>query len=178
VEAEIRKSLGSTGFLEKLNVVLNGALIKSEISFTNKVTEKTRPMAGQSPYILNAGIFYSDEDKSRLMVNLLYNVIGKRIQIVGTPQQHAWEDVPDVYEMPRHLVDFVVSKKIGKFAELKLSIKDLLNQSIVYKQNIDTTVDMSYYNGGTSTSKYFNRDQVLRSFKPGSSFSLELGFRF
>jgi len=178
VEAEIRKTLGSTGFWEKLNVVLNGALIKSEISFANKITEKTRPMAGQSPYILNAGIFYSDEEKSRLMVNLLYNVIGKRIEIVGVPQQNSWEDIPDVYEMPRHLVDFVVSKKIGKYAEIKFSIKDLLNQSIVYKQNINTTVDMAYYNGGSSNIKSFDRDQILRSFKPGSSYSLELTFRF
>ena len=178
VEAEIRKTLGSSGFLEKLNVVLNGALIKSEISFSNKVTEKTRPMAGQSPYIVNAGIFYSDEEKSRLMINLLYNVIGKRIQVVGTPQQNSWEDIPDVYEMPRHLVDFVISKKIGKYAEVKLSVKDLLNQSIVYKQNINANVDMSYYNGGNSNIKNFNRDQVLRSFKPGTSYSLELGFRF
>jgi hypothetical protein len=135
-------------------------------------------MAGQSPYILNAGIFYTDETKSRLMVNLLYNVIGKRIQIVGIPQQNSWEDIPDVYEMPRQLVDFVVSKKIGKFAELKFSVKDLLNQKVVFKQNIDATVDMSYYNGGTSNIKYFNRDQVLRSFRPGSSYSIELGFRF
>lgn len=178
VEAEIRKSLGSAGFLEKLSILLNGALIKSEISFANTVTEKTRPMAGQSPYILNAGIFYSDEEKSRLMVNLLYNVIGKRIQIVGTPQQNAWEDIPDVYEMPRHLVDLIVSKKIGKYAELKFSIKDLLNQSVVYKQSINATVNMSYYNGGVAELKTFKRDQILRSFKPGSMISLELGFRF
>lgn len=178
VEAEMRKSLGSTGIWEKLNVVLNGALIKSEISFHNKVTEKTRPMAGQSPYILNAGLFYSEEEKSRMNVNLLYNVIGKRIQIVGIPQQNSWEDIPDVYEMPRHLVDFVISKKIGKYAEIKFSVKDLLNQSIVYKQNINADVDMSYYNGGTSSVSRFNRDQVLRSYRPGSSYSLELGLRF
>jgi outer membrane receptor protein involved in Fe transport len=178
VEAEIRKALGSEGFLEKINIVLNGALIKSEISFSNTVTEKTRPMAGQSPYILNAGLFYNDEEKSRLMVNLLYNVIGKRIQIVGIPQQNKWEDVPDVYEMPRHLVDFVVSKKIGKYAEIKFSVKDLLNQSIIYKQNVNTDVDMKHYNGGSSVIKHFDRDQVLKNYKPGSSFSLELGFRF
>lgn len=178
VEAELRKNLGTTGFLEKLNVVLNGALIKSEISFANKITEKTRPMAGQSPYILNAGLFYSDDEKSKLMVNLLYNVIGKRIHIVGSPQQNSWEDIPDVYEMPRNLIDLVISKKFGKYLELKLSVKDLLNESIVFKQNINTTVDMSHYNGGTSNIKAFNRDQVLRSFKPGSSFSLEVGMRF
>jgi hypothetical protein len=178
MEAEVRKTLGTRGLWENLNVVLNGALIKSEIRFSNKVTEKTRPMAGQSPYILNAGIFYSDEEKTRLMINLLYNVIGKRIEIVGVPQQNAWEDIPDVYEMPRHLVDLIVSKKIGKYAEIKFSIKDLLNQSIVFKQNVNADVDLSYYNGGSSNIKNFNRDQVLRSFKPGSSFSLELGFHF
>ncbi len=178
VETEIRKTLGSAGFFEKINVLLNGALIQSEINFTNKLTERTRPMAGQSPFILNAGIFYSDQEKSRLMVNLLYNVIGKRIHIVGVPVQNAWEDIPDVYEMPRNLVDFVISKKIGKYAELKFSIKDLLNQSIVYKQNVNTTVDLSHYTGGASDIKHFDRDQVLRSYKPGSSYSLELGFRF
>ena len=177
-EAELRKTLSSSGFLEKVSVVLNGALIKSEINFTDKVTENTRPMAGQSPYILNAGIFYSDQEKSRLMVNLLYNVIGKRIYIVGQREQYSPEDIPDLYEMPRHLVDFVVSKKIGKYAELKFSIKDLLNQSIVYKQNVNATVDLSHYTGGASEIKHFDRDQVLRSYKPGSSYSLELGFRF
>lgn len=178
IEAELRKSLASAGFFEKVSMVLNGAYIKSEINFTNKVTERTRPMAGQSPYIINAGIFYSDPEKSRLMVNILYNVIGKRIHIVGVPVQNAWEDIPDVYEMPRNLVDFVISKKIGKYAELKFSIKDLLNQSIVYKQNVNTTVDLSHYTGGASDIKHFDRDQILRSYKPGSSYSLELGFRF
>jgi outer membrane receptor for ferrienterochelin and colicin len=178
IEAELRKSLASAGFFEKVSVVLNGAYIKSEINFTNKITENTRPMAGQSPYIVNAGIFYNEQEKSRLMVNVLYNVIGKRIHIVGVPEQNAWEDIPDVYEMPRNLVDFVISKKIGKYAELKFSIKDLLNQSIVYKQNVNATVDLSHYTGGASEIKYFDRDQVLRSYKPGSSYSLELGFRF
>jgi outer membrane receptor for ferrienterochelin and colicin len=178
IEAELRKRLASAGLFEKINIVLNGAFIKSEISFTNKVTERTRPMADQSPYIVNAGIFYSDLEKSRLMVNLLYNVIGKRINIVGVPEQNAWEDIPDVYEMPRHLVDFIISKKIGKYAELKLSIKDMLNQSIVFKQNVKTKVDMSHYMGGASEIKYFDRDQVLRRFKPGGSCSLELVFRF
>ena len=178
IEAELRKTLGSSGFFEKVSVVLNGALIKSEINFTDKVTENTRPMAGQSPYILNAGIFYRDQEKSRLMVNLLYNVIGKRIYIVGQREQYAPEDIPDLYEMPRHLVDFVISKKIGKYAELKFSIKDLLNQSIIYKQNVNATVDLSHYTGGPSDIKHFDRDQILRSYKPGSSYSLELGFRF
>jgi outer membrane receptor protein involved in Fe transport len=178
VEAEIRKSLGSDGILGKLNFLLNGAFIKSEIKFDNQVTDRTRPMAGQSPYTLNAGIFYSDPEKSRLMVNLLYNVIGKRIHIVGVPQQNKWEDIPDVYEMPRNQVDLVISKKIGRFTEIKLGIKDLLNEPVVYQQNINTDVDLGFYNGGASNIKNFKRTQILKSFKPGSNFSIELGFRF
>jgi hypothetical protein len=135
-------------------------------------------MAGQSPYTLNAGIFYTDPEKSRLMVNLLYNVIGKRIHIVGVPQQNKWEDIPDVYEMPRNQVDLVISKKIGRFTEIKLGIKDLLNEPVVYQQNINTDVDLGFYNGGASNIKNFKRTQILKSFKPGSNFSLELGFRF
>ena len=178
VEAEIRKTLGSAGFLEKINLVLNGALIKSEVKFKNIATDRTRPLAGQSPYIINAGIFYNDPEKSKLMVNLMYNVIGKRIHIVGIPRETGWEDIPDNYEMSRHLVDFVISKKIGKYAEIKIGIKDLLNQNIVFKQTIDKDVDMSFYNGGSPDIRHFVRDQVIRKYKPGSSYSLDIGFRF
>jgi outer membrane receptor for ferrienterochelin and colicin len=178
VEAEIRKSLAENGWLKNFSIVMNGALIKSELKFENKQTELTRPMAGQSPYIFNAGVFYQDEEKSRLMVNVLYNIIGKRISIVGIPQQNEWENIPDIYEMPRHLVDMVISKKIGKYMELKFGVKDLLNQYVVFQQNINTTVDMSYYTGEASDIQQFERTQIIRRFKPGSNYSLELGIRF
>ncbi len=178
IEAELRKALGQSGILKNFMVVLNGALIKSEINFKNSVTDLSRPMSGQSPYLLNAGIYYNDEEKSRLMVNLLYNVIGKRIYIVGIPQQNEWENIPDIYEMPRNLVDLIISKKIGKYLELKFSVKDLLNQPIVFQQNINTTVDMSFYNNSTTGVKSFDRDLVTRKYKPGSNYSFEVSFKF
>lgn len=178
VEAEIRKSLASAGWLKNFSLVLNGALIKSELKFENTQTELSRPMAGQSPYIFNAGIFYQDDEKRRLMVNVLYNIIGKRISIVGIPQQNSWENIPDIYEMPRHLLDMVISKKIGKYMELKFGVKNLLNQYVVFQQNINTSVDLSYYNGGASDIQQFERTQIIRRYRPGSNYSLELGIRF
>lgn len=112
------------------------------------------------------------------MINLLYNVIGKRINIVGIPQQNKWENIPDIYEMPRHLIDLIVSKKLGKNMELKVGIKDLLNQPVTFRQDVDATVDMSIYNGGATDIQHFNREQVTRKYRPGSSFSVDFAVKF
>ena len=50
-------------------------------------------------------------------------------------------EVPDIYEMPRHVIDFTFNKKLGKQIELKFGIKDLLaqdhftQQTYEYQQN-------------------------------------------
>jgi len=178
LEAEIRKTLASNGWMKYFSVVMNGAWIKSKVEFNNNVTDLERPLSGQSPFIVNAGIFYQDEEKSRLMINLLYNVIGKRINIVGIPQQNKWENIPDIYEMPRHLIDLIVSKKLEKNMELKVGIKDLLNQPVTFRQDVDATVDMSIYNGGATDIQHFNREQVTRKYRPGSSFSVDFAVKF
>ncbi len=178
VEIEVRKSLAAIQALKNLSLVLNGSFIQSNISFKNKETDLDRPMAGQSPYVVNAGIYYEDTEKSKLMVSLLYNVIGKRIQIVGLPKEHAWENIPDIYEMPRHLLDLTISKKIGKYIEIKGGIKDILNQYIQYQQNIDTNVDLSLYTAGEPNIHHVDAVQVIKRFKPGSYYTLGFQFKF
>ncbi len=178
VEVELRKTLGKQGLFKKISAVVNGAYIKSTINFTNTITDLNRPMAGQSPYVFNAGLYYDDAEKSKLMVSLLYNVIGKRIHIVGLPKEHEWENIPDVYEMPRHLLDLTISKKIGKHLEIKGGIKDILNQAVLYQQNIDTNVDMSFYNHGEVSVKNVKADQTFRKYKPGSYYTLGVQFQF
>jgi TonB-dependent receptor len=177
-EVEIRKSLSNLELLKKITLSLNGALIKSNIKFNNKTTDLDRPMAGQSPYVVNAGIYYEDTEKSKLMVSLLYNVIGKRIYIVGLPKEHSWENIPDVYELPRNLLDLTISKRIGKYVEIKGGIKDILNQSIRYQQNIDTNVDKGLYDSGESRIENVKATQVIRSFKPGSYYTLGIQVKF
>ncbi|NJK86805.1 MAG: TonB-dependent receptor, partial [Bacteroidales bacterium] len=126
IEFDARKSfmfLEGTALnaLKDFTVVFNTSLIKSEIKTDLKfLTEKKRVLQGQSPYIINLGLYYQNE-KSRLMVNLSYNRIGKRIVFTGTSEH------PHTYEIPRDLVDLSINKGIGKRLELKLGIKDLFS---------------------------------------------------
>jgi outer membrane receptor for ferrienterochelin and colicin len=178
IEAEIRKSLSEEGWLRNMVLVFNGAWIHSVVDFEAGSVERDRPLAGQSPYVLNLGLFYSESEKARLNFSLLYNVIGPRIYIVGQPKSQSWEYIPDIYEMPRHLVDLTVSKRIGKYLEIKLGIKDLLNQPVVFTQSIDTDADLSVYGSDPSGMVHFSREQIYREYRPGSSFSLGIQATF
>ncbi len=90
--------------------------------------KRDRPLAGQSPYIINGGLLYSGKS---LGLNLTYNRFGKRIVFASRTGQ------PMEFEKPRDLLDFQISYKIGKRkqAEVKLNISDLLNQELIYYKN-------------------------------------------
>ena len=169
LETEARKNLGFVSDrLEKLTAVVNLSLIKSSVAFD-------RPLQGQSPYIVNIGLFWQDNDRG-LMASVVYNRIGKRIIAVGRPSPNEWESIPDIYEMPRNETDLAVSKKIGKKFELKAGIRDLFGEKVVYRQQVRALVDMSWY-GGDGT-KSFDRSQDTRSWYPGRQYSMGLTYRF
>ncbi len=174
LEVDLRKSLENISVLKYFSVTLNASLIKSEVIFDKGLLYRDRPLQGQSPYIVNAGIFYQNQNKG-ITISTLYNIIGKRITAVGRPSPIKWEYTPDIYEQPRHLIDLSISKEFGKYIEFKFAVKNLLNSSVVYKQNIDTDVDMSYYTGNTTAEiKHFSREQITKSYKPGSYFTFGL----
>ena len=169
LETEARKNLGFiTERLEKLTAVVNISLIKSSVAFD-------RPLQGQSPYIVNMGLFWQDTDRG-FMASLVYNRIGKRIIAVGRPSPNEWESIPDIYEMPRNEADLAVSRKIGEKLEVKAGIKDLFGEKVVFQQRVNTLVDMSYY-GGDGT-KLFDRTQNTRSYYPGRQFSVGISMKF
>lgn len=169
LETEARKNLGFVNErLEKLTAVVNLSLIRSSVAFD-------RPLQGQSPYIVNIGLFWQDDDRG-LMASLVYNRIGKRIIAVGRPSPNAWESIPDIYEMPRNETDLALSKKIGEKLELKAGIKDLFGEQVVFRQQVTTVVDMSNY-GGDGT-KAFNRSQDTRSWYPGRQYTIGLTMKF
>jgi TonB-dependent receptor len=177
IEAEARKSLGFIKGLDNFSLVMNASLIQSKVQFNNGSLFRDRPLEGQSPYILNIGIYYFNDDKG-MMFSALYNVIGKRIAAVGRPSPNQWEDIPDIYEMPRNLVDLTFSKTIGKHLEIKGGVKDLLNQKVEYQQRINTSVDMSIYsNGAIEGMKKFDETQVTKLYNPGRYFTLGISFR-
>ena len=148
IESDVRKSLGFISGAENFSIILNAALIKSKVQFPEGNLDRNRPLQGQSPYMVNAGLFYYN-DNNGLMVTMLYNIIGKRIVAVGRPSPNEWEDIPNIYEMPRNALDLAVSKKITKNLEIKAGIKDILNEQVIMKQTVDTSVDMAEVTGGT-----------------------------
>lgn len=81
LELDIRKSLDFIG-LRNLSWSFNGALIHSRVNFEKGSVEYDRAMQGQSPYLVNTGLFYKNEPLA-LDIALLYNRIGKRIVGVG-----------------------------------------------------------------------------------------------
>lgn len=177
IESELRKSLSFIPGFENFTAVLNASLIRSQVTFPEGSLSRNRPLEGQSPYIINAGLYYQGENNG-MMVSLLYNVIGKRIVAVGRPSPNSWEDIPDVYEMPRNVFDLTISKTIGKRFEIKGGIRDILNEKAEYMQSINTTVDMESYSKGTEQGmKEFNRKQYTRTYYPGRYISLGITFK-
>jgi TonB-dependent receptor len=174
-EIEMKKSFEKLGrsdsflkYLKYFNLSLNASYIKSKVQFDNPVEDRDRPMQGQSPFIINAGLFYQNEEQG-LMVSLLYNVIGKRIIAVGQPMQNSNEDIPDTYEIPRHSLDLSFSKKLGKHFQLKGGIQDILNQPFVNKQFLNyTAID------GTK----MKREQETINYKVGTYVSLGISYSF
>ncbi len=161
LELDIRKSLDFIG-LRNFSWSFNGSLIHSRVHFEPGSNEYDRPMQGQSPYLVNTGLFYNNP-RHHLAVNLLYNRIGKRIVGVGRTEGGGDASrnirVPDSYEMPRDAFDLTASKRWGRW-EAKLAIRDLLNQNILFKQF--QTVD------GKEV------QQVTRKYKPGRNINLSV----
>lgn len=178
LETDVRKSLGFISGAENFSVILNAALIKSKVQFGPSELNRNRSLQGQSPFMVNAGVFYYN-DNNGLMATLLYNIIGKRIVAVGRPSPNQWEDIPNNYELPRNILDLVVSKRINKQLEIKAGIKDIFNQQVRLVQTINTRVAMSEINGSSSNEvKQFTRNQVTKSYSPGRYITLGITYKF
>lgn len=172
VEVDIRKKLDFTG-IKGFTFGLNAAYISSIVNFDQQNSlEKDRPMQGQSPYIVNSSLYY-DNPELGLSAGILYNRIGKRIIGIGRVDTGSGasinNDVPDTYEIPRDMIDIVITKKIGKTLEVKASFKDILNQEVTFEQ---------YPKYVDNQGAIHERKQIAKSFKPGANFYLGLQLNF
>lgn len=166
VELEFRRTLDfivPTEFMKKTTFYTNLSLVKSKIEPKNtgiNLLEPSRPMVGQAPYVLNAGLQHSFLN-DKLSINALYNRVGRKLYIAGGVLFHS------VWEQPRDVIDMQISAKFlkGK-GELKFNAGDILNQkSLFYFDN-----DMD---------KVYNIDKgdfTLSSFRPGSNYSLSFTY--
>jgi hypothetical protein len=167
LEVDVKKQLDFVG-LQGWSWVFNGAYIFSKVYFDPGSFERDRPMQGQSPYLINTGLFYQNEARG-ISASLLYNRFGRRIESVGVPMQNPNDDIPDIYEMPRHSLDLTFTKQVGRFIELKAGIKDLLQAKIEYKQFLGLTDE----SGDKRTV-----EQLVRSYRPGMTMSVGIAFKF
>lgn len=170
LEFEFKKSLDFIAEgLQNFNVNGNLTLVQSVIQMTateynarknfereGQTIKDTRQMAGQAPYLINAGIGYQNPEKA-LDILLFYNVKGPTLTIVGVGLY------PDVYQDPFHGLNFSVSKKIGKERKTSLSFR---------VQNILNDNTYSYFKSYEATPEIYSRVYPGISFSFGASISL------
>lgn len=132
LELDIRKRFagfenqyGFFRFLKDVTVVFNTSFIKSEINTEKQgfARDSVRIMQGQSPWIVNLGMFYNNTE-SKFTASISYNNVGKRIAFVGTPNN------PHTWELSRNSLDFTLQKGIGEKLQVKGGVKDILNEPI------------------------------------------------
>jgi TonB-dependent receptor len=132
-EAEIRKKLDFAKGLKNFTVQANASYIYSRVNI--EAFSTSRPLQGQSPYLINFALLY-DLEKYGLNATVLYNQIGRRIAYVG--QVGTSQNVPAIWEAPRPVLDMQVAKKLfDKKGEIRLNIGDLLNRRLNFYQNVD-----------------------------------------
>ena len=178
VEIEFRKSFEKSGsaFLQNLQVVGNASYINSRVATGDFIeapgaggsvqlignsTDRNRALANQSPYLINLGLYYANPT-SGWQYNLLYNVAGPRIFLVGNLED------PTTYEMPRHVMDFNISKKIKQQFEVRLGIQDILNAPFRFSQDYNGDRKI----GSDVTSRSANADQDYIKFRRGQYVTL------
>jgi outer membrane receptor protein involved in Fe transport len=105
-----------------------------------------RTMFGQAPYVVNTILNYTSN--KGLSASLSYNMQGPKLVLTST------DGSPDVYEMPRHLLNLKLSHPLGKHFNVSFTIKDLLNDDIrrAYKFDEGFLVDYDSYRYGTEYS--------------------------
>lgn len=168
VEFELRKAFdrnSQSPFIKKLSTLINASYIISKVDLGKDSTlsqARTRPLQGQSPYIVNAALQYQN-DSTNFTFTLTYNIIGKRIVYVGN------NIFPTVYEMPRHSIDLTFIKKINSRMSIKFGVSDLLNYNNQLWQ--DTNGDGKIEYGSNSI------DNRLLQYRRGQMFNFGISFK-
>jgi outer membrane receptor protein involved in Fe transport len=120
---------------DQLSMNLNASVIRSRVTIGDSLYGQDeylegRPLQGQSPYIINAGLYYQTQDK-KWSFSTAFNRVGQRIYIVGNVQE------PSVWENGRNLLDFQIVRNFNDKLELRLNVKDALANELVFFQDLN-----------------------------------------
>jgi len=170
-ELEFRVNLGtalgkdSSKFLNNLSVFSNLSLIKSVVNVKgiDEGVPETRPMQGQAPYLINAGVSYIDNDLG-YSITAMVNRVGERIYLVGN------NIIPNRWENARTILDLQFTKSFLKNRlELRFNIKDLLHPDWVV-----------YYKGSDREKNAYKEEIDYINFKRnyGATYSFLVSYKF
>ena len=121
-----------------------------------ETVEQTRQMAGQAPFIINAGFSYDDIEKGR-SAGLFYNVKGRTLTIVGSGL------APDIYSEPFHSLNFTFNQTFGKDKRSAINVK---------VSNLLNDVREELYQAFDAEAQPFLR------FRPGTAVSISYTYSF
>lgn len=163
LEIEFKKSLAfiSQKMFKHVSFMTNASVIKSEVSLGSSQGGQAdkRALVGQSPYIINAGLYYDNKDKG-WNIGLNYNMFGNRILSVGD------QNFATLYELTRNIVDLTVTKTVRQKLDIKFGISDLLNAPVRYAEDSDRNFKIN------------SNDQVVTKYRRGSYFTLGATYKF
>ena len=167
IEMEARKNLeflGDQEWLKNTTLYSNFSFNKSDIKNPDNSfsIDANRPLVGQSPYVINAGIQYA-AFSNQLNINILYNRLGRRIFSAGGRR------FPSIYENSRDVMDAQIGIKAFKSkGEFKLNASDLLNQFNTFYFDYD--LNKKYNTSGI--------DEAFKRYKNGRNISLSFNYTF
>ncbi|MEW6510563.1 MAG: TonB-dependent receptor [Bacteroidota bacterium] len=134
-EVEVRSTLSFLGpYGENFGIAGNYTRVNSRVeyvevggnSISTTFTPATRPMQGQSPFMINLALTFTEPGLGT-SVSVLYNKFGRRLTTVGFLAE-------DIYEEPRDLVDLAVTQPLWWGIQAKLTIKNVGDKERVLTQ--------------------------------------------
>lgn len=175
----------SSRIMNNITAFSNLAVIRSVVNVEEVVgaASKTRSLQGQSPYVFNAGLQYTDT-KMGMSFSASYNKVGPRISIVGNMNE------PDIWENSRAFLDLQVSKSFWKNKiELKFNAQNIFAQRQVFYQNRNLVNEEekgikpffnSIVTGDRQNENGYNpaEDDLIWSTKFGKVFSASISIKF
>jgi TonB-dependent receptor len=175
VELEGRKTLDALlDQLKDFTLIANVTLVKSQVDLGADAaanTNASRPLSGQSPYVINLALDY-DNESSGSSVRALYNVFGPRISVVGSQR------LPDIYELPRHQLDLTASQKLAKKLELKLQAQNILNAPVIFGFRNEPSYRRTQTDSGSQLFRSLGRSAATRRYDPGVTFALTASYTY
>ncbi|MGN8224291.1 TonB-dependent receptor [Gracilimonas sp. BCB1] len=163
LELEVRKNLGFlTENLRHFSLATNYTLVRSYVDIpelellvirnAKPDAEDTRELQGQSPFLFNFDLGYSNPD-IEFNSSVSYNYFGDRLGIISEGA------TPDIYERGYGSLNFTANKTIADHFELSFKVSNILDPYIIQSQS-------------------FNGDEYFyQRYKRGRTFSLGIKYK-